>query len=707
MFTTLTLSPSVIKDESALAANPFAINASNMRVSRGKFETKYGQELASSTALTGVCRGMHTWADLARTSWAAFGTHLRLQAMDIDGTLTDITPVVERGELSSAFSSEAGSTLITVRDVAHGLVVDQLVTFPDISTAGGVTITGEYAVSTVESASAYGITTSSALSTSSGQGGSQIDYEYHLAPGNVDSLGGLGYGTGGYGTGGYGSPGSASDLVARTWSMTNWGQNLIANPAWGGIYEWAPNTSASDLVENGDFASASSWTAGSGWSISSGRASAAGNTGNLSQSITTSPAAWHLLEVEVSTVAAGTLQALLGTSTIKTYTTVGVKKDVFFAPFDTAQTLNFNPGSTFSGAIDNVSVKVLTDATIIPEAPTICGSVFVTAERNLVACGTINEDTGVQDPMHLRWSDRENNRLWTALPSNLAGGWTLSHGSRIVRGLPGNRENLIFTDTALYRMRSVPDPSVVYAFDLIGEGCGLIGPNAVVTVGGVFYWISMGGKFYRYAGGFPEPLPNPNERDFWDNLADVQVEKIYAHCLSARSEATFIYPDERDGVECSRSITLNSADPAWVTDYTTRTAYADAGLFPYPLAADAAGGIYYQEKDFSNDGAARTTLLESSYFQLTDGNEFTSVMEFRPDFDDLQGGVSVTFYSKNYPQDTDERTYGPFSFTPTTKRVSTRINGRQFRFSIATNDAPSFYRLGKITFDVKSSGQKK
>ena len=43
--------------------------------------------------------------------------------------------------------------------------------------------------------------------------------------------------------------------------------------------------------------------------------------------------------------------------------------------------------NAFNGRIDNVSLKVLTTAALIPTAPSSAGSVFVTAERNLVACG--------------------------------------------------------------------------------------------------------------------------------------------------------------------------------------------------------------------------------------------------------------------------------------------------------------------------------
>jgi hypothetical protein len=241
---------------------------------------------------------------------------------------------------------------------------------------------------------------------------------------------------------------------------------------------------------------------------------------------------------------------------------------------------------------------------------------------------------------------------------------------------------------------------------LIGEGCGLIGPNAVTQVNGAFFWISKQGKFYQYSGGLT-PLSNPSERDFRDNLADVQGVKIYAAHLSARNEVWFFYPDERDGVECSRAHIYNYVNQTWVADDAfPRTSYVDAGVYPYPLATDSSGRIFYQEKDFSNDGSARQTSLETSYFNIADGETFSLIKGVRPDFDDLRGGVAITFYSKNYPQGA-ERTYGPYMITANTKRLSLRIKGRQVKYKITTDAAPSFYRVGEFTFDVQQSGQKR
>lgn len=710
MWTTIPLLPQVVRDESELAAKPFYVDALNMRSINGKMETEYGKELVNSTALTGVCRGAISWADLGRNRWAAFGTHLRVQVMDSDGQFSDITPVIERGELSSAFTTSSGRTLITVSDDNHGLVVDQKVNFPGESSAANVLISGAYVVSTVPSSSAYGFEASSTANASSaGAGPSVIDYEYFLKPGNESSLGGLGYGTGGYGSGGYGSPSTSQELDARTHTFAQWGQNLIVNPTWGGVYEWAPNVTTSELVANGDFASSASWTSGSGWAVQGGSASASAAR-DLSQTITLVRSSWHLLDFDVSTVSAGSVAAVIGTSTVGgTISTRGTYKRTFFSPVATSQSLVFRGGGTFSGQIDNVSVKVLTSANLLPGSPSSVGTIFVTAERNLVACGSTNPSTSTLDPMRVAWSAAENNQDWTASASNVAGSYVLSHGSRIVRGLAINRENLIWTDTALYRMRSVPDPSVVYAFDLLGEGCGLIGPLAVVTVDGAAFWITPQQKFMGYGGGAVTPLTNPSERDFRDNLADVQGAKINAARLSAKTEVRFVYPDERDGVECSREHVYNYSDQTWVSGLKNTTTMIDAGVYPYPISVDADSFVSFREKDFSNDGSARTTMLETAYFNVGEGegDGFASIMGVRPDFDDLRGGGQITFTSRNYPQDPNPRTYGPYAFTGATKQLSVRIKGRQIKYKIVTNDAPSFYRVGAMTFDIRASGQRK
>lgn len=58
-----------------------------------------------------------------------------------------------------------------------------------------------------------------------------------LAAGQIDGTGGTGYGTGGYGVGGYGEP-SATEYFPRTWSLAAWGDDAMASPRGGTIYQW-------------------------------------------------------------------------------------------------------------------------------------------------------------------------------------------------------------------------------------------------------------------------------------------------------------------------------------------------------------------------------------------------------------------------------------------------------------------------------------
>ena len=62
-----------------------------------------------------------------------------------------------------------------------------------------------------------------------------------LSAGTVDSVPGAGYGAGSYSRDGYGDP-AVADYYLRTWSLANWGENLLAAPRGGKLYIWANNT---------------------------------------------------------------------------------------------------------------------------------------------------------------------------------------------------------------------------------------------------------------------------------------------------------------------------------------------------------------------------------------------------------------------------------------------------------------------------------
>lgn len=701
-WTPIEFAPGVHKDDSPLKAQGYYIDADKVRFVNGLPESIYGWERASTSTLLGLCRGAFTWQDNSRNAWAGLGTHLRLYVMDLDGGVSDITPAVEYETQSISFTTTSGSAVVTVTGWTHGLVADQKFQYANstVAAVGGVTIDGTYTALTVESATSITFTAAQTASSSAGPTAATVEITNYLAPGQEDGLAGSGFGTGGYGSGGYGGGSTGLTLFPRTWSFDQWGQNLLGSPRGDGIYEWAPNLTASELLANGSFSTLASWSASPGWSAGAGFASytANGSTAPMTQSITTSPGAWYLMALNVSVIA-GTLTPIAGGFTVGPgITATGNYRRTFYAGSSTT-VINMLKGTTAAGNLLDVSVKVLTTAELVPGAPTMVGSMFTTAERIVVACGS-NLD-GDFDPLQVDWSDAEDNQAWTATSTNLAGGYTLPSGARIVRGMRGARENVIWTTESLWSMRYNASPESVYDFIEMGKGCGLIGPNAAAQVGGTWYWMTPSGAVYAYNGGTPTMVPSTLARDVADNLAWVQGDKVYAEARVGKNyaEVWFRYPDSRDGDEVSRYIILDTISGAWSCGTFNRTAGVPATVFQYPITVDANGAIWFEEKDFTEDGGPRSGYLVSS-FANTPGQTLV-INGVRPDTDDLQGGYTLTFNSIiRSTRGKGTRTYPAISITSATGQKSVRVKGEQVGFRIDWNAAPSFYRMGQLQMDI-------
>jgi hypothetical protein len=561
-----------------------------------------------------------------------------------------------------------------------------------------VTINGTYVVLTVESTTSITFTAAQTATSAAGPTASTVDITTYLAPGNVDGLYGYGYGTGAYGSGGYGGGTTGFDVFPRTWSFDQWNQNLLSNPRGGAIYEWAPNVTSTELVTNGTFATTSNWTLGTGWSISGGAAVATiAAASDLSQSINLSTNAWHLLSLNV-TRAGGVVTAKHGTATIQNFSSTGLYRIPFFSTGG-AETLAFSKDTAFTGTLDNISVQVLTTAQAITNAPTQVTCIFVTAEGNVVACGS--NLLGTFNPLQLDWSDSYDNQTWVPTNSNVAGGYTLTSGSRIVRGRRGENGNPIWTLSDLWVMRFNGNPGSVYDVKVVGSQCGLIGPNAEAMIGGVWYWMTPTGAFFAWDGTTPTQLPCSLSRDVADHLAYVQQDKVYAVAMAGKNyaEIWWFYPDIRDGNECSRYVIFDTIAGTWCCGRFNRSAMAEANVFQYPIAADTSGYAWFHEKDFSEGGAPRSWSLTGAYITVP-GQQIT-VNGIKPDSDDLQGGYAYTFFSEQ--SDTRgkfSRTYPALNVNSSTGKNSCRVKGELVGFSVNGNAAPSYWRMGMTQFDV-------
>lgn len=202
------------------------------------------------TCYLGVARALWDWSSLDSQKWLAIGTNLKLYIVN-NNELYDITPFREEGtlidpfdtDITGAFDPDGGDdpTFVQVTDAAHGNAVGNFVHFANADPVGGITIDGEYRVEFIVDDDMY-IIRHQVPPTSTDTGGGTVDFQYEIQVGLEDTQILLGYGTGAYGLGAYGvgsflaGAGIIGNL--RTWSLDNFGEDLLASPNGRALYHW-------------------------------------------------------------------------------------------------------------------------------------------------------------------------------------------------------------------------------------------------------------------------------------------------------------------------------------------------------------------------------------------------------------------------------------------------------------------------------------
>jgi len=137
---------------------------------------------------------------------------------------------------------------VVVTDATGGWVNGDFVTYSGATAVGGLTLNGEYQITTIgTSTTTYQITAATAATSTATGGGATVlaAYQVNVGPAYAAPLSGWGASTWGSGTWGIGT--SSSDSL-RIWTQNNFGENLIFGPRGGGLYYW---TAASGLTTRG------------------------------------------------------------------------------------------------------------------------------------------------------------------------------------------------------------------------------------------------------------------------------------------------------------------------------------------------------------------------------------------------------------------------------------------------------------------------
>jgi hypothetical protein len=532
----------------------------------------------------------------------------QITARDILGDPKLATATVTAGGAVASFATTSGAATVNVTLANHGLSAGD--TFPVLvsTSVGGITLYGNYFVTSVTSSSVFVITaaTSATSTPSASENGGQVRFVYYNGIGPLAAN--SGYGVGGYGTGGYGSgipPTSAATgtpITAEDWTLDNWGETLIACPLNGPIYEWSPTQN--------------------------------------------------------------------------------------------------NPV-----------------ATIIPQAPLVNQGMFIAMpQRQIVAWGsTFN---GVEDPLLVRWCDVNDYTNWIGQITNQAGSYRIPKGSRIVQGIQGPQQGLLWTDLGVWAMQYVGQP-YIYQFNEVGTGCGLIGRKAAGSMGGVVYWMGQS-QFFRLSGSGVESVTCPIWDVIFQDLDTTHLDKIRIACNSRFNEVSWFYPTKSNGGEINAYVKYNIGLNQWDYGTLSRTAWINESVLGPPIGAGVlpgGTGNFIVQHETSTDGVNASNepvpimaSFQTGYFVLTEGNMKMFIDQVWPDmkwgyFGGTQNAnVQLTFYATDYPGSTPYA-YGPYNLVESTQYITPRFRGRLVSIKIDSEDLGSFWRIGNMRYRIQEDGK--
>jgi hypothetical protein len=419
------------------------------------------------------------------------------------------------------------------------------------------------------------------------------------------------------------------------------------------------------------------------------------------------------------------------------------QRDWWFDNFDNDLVMNIRNGSGYwwargltddpSSALDAHAITLQDYATgegYDPNAvPSKIMQLLVSQQdRHLIAFGAVPfgfTSTADFDPMLIRWADQDTPGDWTPTQTNTAGDLRVSRGSRIVRALPARQEILVWTDTNLYTLQFTGTTDV-FALQEYADNISIMSPRAVSSASNITYWMGQD-KFYAYTGRV-ETLPCSLRNHVFQNFNFNQSEQVICGTNEQWNEVWWFYPTA-DSDFNNAYVVYNHLERIWYYGTIQRTAWLDTPLRQYPQAANTtvtvngvsvttgSGYLYNHENGVDDDGAPMDSFIQSSDFDLDDGDQFMLTRRILPDIQ-FAGStaavpeVTLTIRPRNFPgsafgadpadtQRVIETSVGRF-----TDQVFMRARARQMALRIRSEDLGVQWQLGAPRLDVRADGRR-
>ena len=699
MLKKMQIRPGVNRENTRYTSEGGWYECDKIRFRQGTPEKIGGWLRISASSFLGICRSLWNWVTFIGINIIGVGTNLKFY-LSVGGDYNDITPFRDQVTLVNPFQTFIGSAVVAVTDANGGFIDGDFVSFYGGTAVGGLTIFGQYQITTT-SATAYTITASSnATSNAVGGGTVYALYQINVGPSYAVPLVGWGAGPWGGGTWGFGQ--TSSDAI-RLWSQQNYGEDLIFGPRGGAIYYWEASS------------------------------------GYLATSFSAT--------VATPTVITAAAEYINGTP-LRFAPDAGATLPTGIIPGELYYVRNvsgftFNISLTPTGALIQVTVAAvgtvrilvngykLADFGTATDVPTQQNFLLVSdTSRFVFAFGCNTFATTIVDPMLIRWSDQEDAYNWTPAATNQAGFVNLSRGSEIITATQARQEILVWTDSALYSLQYVGAP-IVWSSQLVGENISIMGQNATAYANGVAYWMGKD-KFYKYDGR-TQTLNCDLRRYVFSDLNVLQAEQVCGGTNEGFNEVWWFYCSA-DSNEIDKYVIYNYVENVWYYGDMARTAWLDSGLREYPVAATYYNNLVNHELGYDDSATATTLPIESSItsaqFDLDDGHNFMFIWRVLPDIT-FEGSTanspsatlyllplknSGSGYSVNSATNSDHSVASD-SFASITRiatlpveeftgQIFTRVRGRQMSIKIESTNLGVNWQLGSPRIDMRLDGRR-
>ena len=687
-----------------------------------------GWQQISNSQYSGVCRSLWVWSDADLGSgnvYIGLGTNNGYFIYQ-GGIYYNVTPIVKTDTLTDPFTGD-GTNIVTVTDASYSPNAGDTVYITSSAPVGagagwgvdpwssdswggyygtGVTISGQYTVVSVLSATQYTIAYSVPVT---GTGGGTVTIAYYYPAGLDVYVTGNGWGAGPWSRGAWGSAyNTGIGQQLRLWTNDNYGADLVLAPRGGPIFYWQDSGGVST---NAKYLSAIANTT----TAVTDSATFINAASSITVSAGAAPYIYPFMVISGTHIAAGTQVAstyITGSLTVPITTpTTGISS----GSYNFSYAGGYVPTETYQVISSEIQEFVIA----MGANPYTPGAATTTVNGELVSNSAF-------DPMLVRWSDQANANQWVPIVTNQSGEYLLTNGSYIVGARSTRQEILIWTDSALYSMQYLGAP-YVWGFQMLMDNTSVMSPNSMITVNNITYWMGVD-RFYMYSGRV-ETLPCSLRQYIYADINQDQAYQIFAGANAAFNEVWWFYVSESSGgTTVDKYVIYNYLDRVWYYGNMNRSAWFETGIIQYPIAADYNNRLVYHENG-CDDNATTTTLpigayVQSSDFDIGDGHNFGFVWRILPDVN-FNGSTTnqpvVTMTVK--PRENSGTPYGvadnpqvqsaqnyttapEYTIQQFTGQVYTRLRGRQMAFRIESTGQGVTWQLGSPRIDIRPDGRR-